>query len=51
MLIISSIFFGVDLSTELQACLKEFTADGAIEIREKGGRVAPLAGLFSISSL
>jgi hypothetical protein len=35
----------VDLSAELQACLKEFTADGAIEIRENGGRVAPFAGL------
>jgi hypothetical protein len=31
----------VDLSAELQACLKEFTADDAIEIRENGGRVAP----------
>jgi len=35
----------VDLSAELQACLKEFTADGAIEIRENGGRVAPFSGL------
>jgi hypothetical protein len=35
----------VDLSAELQACLNEFTADGAIEIRENGGRVAPFAGL------
>jgi hypothetical protein len=35
----------VDLSAELQACLKEFTADGAIEIRENGGRVAPFTGL------
>jgi hypothetical protein len=35
----------VDLSAELQACLTEFTADGAIEIRENGGRVAPFAGL------
>jgi hypothetical protein len=35
----------VDLSAELQACLKDFTADGAIEIRENGGRVAPFSGL------
>ncbi|MGC2104426.1 MAG: hypothetical protein WA647_04930 [Candidatus Acidiferrum sp.] len=35
----------MDLSAELEACLKEFTADGAIEIRENGGRVAPFAGL------
>jgi hypothetical protein len=36
---------GVDLSAELQACLAEFTADGAIEIRENGGRLAPFSGL------
>lgn len=35
----------MNLSAELQACLTEFTADGAIEIRENGGRVAPFAGL------
>lgn len=35
----------MDLSVELQACLKEFTADGSIEIRENGGRVAPFSGL------
>jgi hypothetical protein len=35
----------VDLSAELQASLKEFTADGAIEIRENGGRLAPFSGL------
>ena len=35
----------MDLSAELQACLKEFTAVGAIEIRENGGRVAPFSGL------
>ena len=35
----------MDLSAELQACLKEFTADGVIEIRENGGRVAPFSGL------
>jgi hypothetical protein len=31
----------VELSAELQVGLKEFTAAGAIEIRENGGRVAP----------
>ena len=35
----------MDLSSELQACLAEFTADGAIEVRENGGRLAPFAGL------
>jgi hypothetical protein len=35
----------VDLSAELQACLQEFTSDGAIEIRENGGCVAPFSGL------
>jgi len=35
----------VDLSAELEACLKEFTSDGAIEVRENGGRVAPFSGL------
>jgi hypothetical protein len=35
----------LDLSVELQACLKEFTAEGAIEIRENGGRLAPFSGL------
>ena len=35
----------MDLLAELQFCLQEFTADGAIEIRENGGRLAPLAGL------
>ena len=35
----------MDLSAELQACLKEFTADGTLEIRENGGRVAPFSGL------
>ncbi len=35
----------MDLSAELEACLKEFTSDGAIEIRENGGRVAPFYGL------
>jgi len=35
----------VDLSAELLACLKEFTAEGAVEIRENGGRVAPFSEL------
>ena len=35
----------MDLSAELQACLKEFTADGTLEIRENGGRLAPFSGL------
>ncbi|HLZ52577.1 MAG TPA: hypothetical protein VKP61_17640 [Candidatus Acidoferrum sp.] len=35
----------MNLSAELQACLKEFTAAGSIEIRENGGRVAPFSGL------
>jgi hypothetical protein len=35
----------VDLSVELQACLKEFTSEGSIEIRENGGRLAPFSGL------
>jgi hypothetical protein len=35
----------VDLSVELQACLKEFIAEGSIEIRENGGRLAPFSGL------
>ena len=35
----------MDLSVELQACLKEFTAEGSIEIRENGGRLAPFSGL------
>lgn len=35
----------MNLSAELEACLKEFTADGAIEIRENGGIVAPFSGL------
>ncbi|HKV23537.1 MAG TPA: hypothetical protein VJN93_03000 [Candidatus Acidoferrum sp.] len=35
----------MDLSAELQACLKEFTADGVIEVRESGGRAVPFDGL------
>lgn len=35
----------MDLSVELQACLKEFTSEGSIEIRENGGRLAPFSGL------
>ena len=44
-LIVFFILCRVDLSAELQACLKEFTAAGAVEIRENGGRVVPFAGL------
>ena len=36
---------GVNLSAELQASIKEFIADGAVEVRENGGRVAPFTGL------
>jgi hypothetical protein len=35
----------VNLSSELYACLAEFTAAGAIELRENGGRLAPFSGL------
>lgn len=35
----------MDLSAELQACLAEFTANGAVELRENGSRLAPFAGL------
>jgi len=35
----------MDPSAELQACLAEVTTDGAIEIRENGGRLAPFSGL------
>ena len=35
----------VDLSAELQASIKEFTADSTVEVRENGGRVAPFTGL------
>jgi hypothetical protein len=35
----------VDLSSELHACLSEFTAAGAIELRENGGRLAPFSGM------
>ncbi|HYL61185.1 MAG TPA: hypothetical protein VE077_01080 [Candidatus Methylomirabilis sp.] len=35
----------MNLSAELRACLAEFTADGAVELRENGGRLAPFAGL------
>jgi hypothetical protein len=35
----------VELSEELQACLREFSAAGPAELRENGSRVAPLASL------
>jgi len=35
----------VELAAELEACLKEFMASGAVEIREGGGRVSPSNGL------
>ena len=35
----------MNLSAELLGCLKEFSANGAIEIRENGRRVAPFSGL------
>lgn len=34
----------MELAAELEACLKEFSAAGAVEIRENGGRVAPFSG-------
>jgi len=41
----SSIIFVVEFSSELEASLREFSASGVIEIRENGGRPAPLDGL------
>lgn len=35
----------MDFSAELRACLTEFTGDGAIEIRENGGRRTPFSGV------
>ncbi len=35
----------MELAAELEACLKEFMASGAVEIREGGGRVSPSNGL------
>lgn len=35
----------MDLSAELQACIREFAADGVVELRENGNRLAPFAGL------
>jgi len=35
----------VELATELEATLREFAAVAPVEVRENGGRVAPLAGL------
>ena len=31
----------MELAAELEACLKEFSGAGVVEIRENGGRVAP----------
>jgi hypothetical protein len=35
----------VEFAAELEASLKEFSASGLVEVRENGGRVAPLEGL------
>ena len=35
----------MDFSAELNACLKEFTSNGAVEIHENGGRVSPTSAL------
>jgi hypothetical protein len=35
----------VELAAELEATLREFAAAAPVEVRENGGRVAPLAGL------
>jgi hypothetical protein len=35
----------VEFAAELEASLKEFSASGLVEIRENGGRAAPLEGL------
>src|SRR3984893_17320120 len=35
----------MDLATELEATLREFAAAEPVEVRENGGRLAPLAGL------
>jgi hypothetical protein len=35
----------VELAAELEATLREFAATAPVEVRENGGRVAPLAGL------
>jgi len=35
----------MELARELEASLREFAAAVAVEVRENGGRVAPLAGL------
>lgn len=35
----------MEFAAELQASLKEFTATGAVEVRENGGRVASFAGV------
>src|SRR5271170_7119592 len=35
----------MEFAAELEASLKEFSASGLVEVRENGGRVAPLEGL------
>ncbi len=35
----------MELAAELEAILREFAALAPVEVRENGGRVAPLAGL------
>jgi len=35
----------MELAAELEASLREFAAAGPVEVRENGGRVAPLSGL------
>src|SRR2546430_17659080 len=35
----------MELARELEASLREFSAAATVEVREHGGRVAPLAGL------
>jgi hypothetical protein len=37
----------VEFAAELEASLKEFSASGFVEVRENGGRAAPLEGLSS----
>jgi hypothetical protein len=35
----------MELSAELEACLREFVGAGSVEVRENGGHVAPVSGL------
>jgi hypothetical protein len=35
----------MEFAAELEASLREFTAEGAVEVRENGGRLAPLSRL------